>query len=115
MSLELTFEGRQSLKMSHREREIVPDGRPRTETARCAWNCLRRNQIWQSSKGGAGERGLEFGSGIHFYVNMTGTVSEEGGLKQRVASHQTFTEGSMTPHRESDMVILSFGTPVRCA
>ena len=27
MSLQLRFEGRQSLSMSHREREIVPDGR----------------------------------------------------------------------------------------
>ena len=27
MSLELRFEGRQSLNMSHRESEIVPDGR----------------------------------------------------------------------------------------
>ena len=26
MSLELRFEGRQSLSMLHREREIVPDG-----------------------------------------------------------------------------------------
>ena len=27
MSLELRFEGRQSMSTSHREREIVPDGR----------------------------------------------------------------------------------------
>ena len=27
MSLQLRFEGRQSLSMSHREREIVPNGR----------------------------------------------------------------------------------------
>ena len=46
MSLQLRFEGRQSLSVSHREREIVPEGRTNERNGALSWEPF--TSVWST-------------------------------------------------------------------